>query len=352
MDEENDVDAQATTASSDGSDSSPAVIAAPWDPVGTRVVGLRLESLRLAVGDDVTRAAIREQIEFLGALHGYAHVTFCLQYLVEPLAPRAEDRLQIDLIAASTGEAGPPSTQDMRELVEDLEDLLQSHDRWYRFERIVDDDALAHALSPFEISAAIEVLRREEPVGTALLRRGVGFGADLTVEEVQQLSAFSAFQLTDDPRSDLIALLMAQDHPVVFRVTAKPTSLSAEERLALGALDRHWPAPTGPGTLDDVARRSLQAMAFVDPNFEVTVTIAGDRRLSPTLVESVGIAVSPPQSPTAAATSISGGYELAPIADTDLSGSALGRESSDVDWLAPQPLRRLRRVMGPWELAA
>jgi len=346
------MDVESTTASGNGSESSPAVIAAPWDPVGTRVVGLRLESLRLAVSDGVTQTAIREQIEFLGALHGYAHVTFCLQYLVDPTAPRAEDQLQIDLIAATADEAGPRSKEDMQELVEDLEDLLQSHDRWYRFQRIVDDDALVHALSPFEISAAIEVLRREEPVGTALLRRGVGFGTNLTVEEVQQLSTFSAFQLTDDPRSDLIALLMAQDHPVVFRVTATPTSLSPEERLALGSLDRHWPAPSGPGTLDDVARRSLQAMAFVDPNFEVAVTIAGDQRLSPTLVESVGIAISPPQSPTAAATSISGGYELAPITDTERSGSALELRSDDAGWLAPPPLRRLRRVMGPWELAA
>lgn len=329
-----------------------ATLPAPWAPDAVGIAGLRLEWLRLTVDPDGAAAAIRDQIHLLSALHGHRGVRFVLQYLADPSAARADEQFRVDLLAVAPVDEHGPDPSELGQLVGDLDDLLCGHDRWYRFAPISAAEEISRVIRPFEAASAAEVLRREEPVGAAVSRRGLGFGADLDERRIDQLWTYSAFHLVPDSRRRLIELMLLQEAPVLVRVTLTPTVVTDEERLELGALQRRWTT----GTSDDIGapREPLHAMALVAPSFETQIVVAGRERLSPAFVESVGLAVSPPRPPESGGGPLTGGYTLEHLEPSTVITDTLrpSANSPERTGLAPVTLHRLRRVMGPWEAAA
>lgn len=311
-----------------------------------RLTGLALRDLRLALDPDAAANGIREQAELIASLQGYPGARFVLQYLALPTDLDPGSRFRIDILPVA------PEDQ-IATLMDDLCDLLEGHDRWYRFEPVTDTDELNSVVFPFRASAVREVIRREEPIGTALLRRGVGFGADLDDASAQQLSAFSSFQSTTDARRSLIELLLAQDTATVLRVTLAPTTITGDELRGLGSLEQLWPLDSS-GPAEEAAHAALRSMSFTDPNFEVQILVATEARMSVALVESVGVTISPPQSQWSGEVALGGGCAVLDVADTSAFDRSLIETVTEHEpsGVSPPAIRRLRRVMGPWEAGA
>ena len=329
--------------------------------VATAIVGsdicfaLRLDHLfpdRALVAEEVTR----DGVALLTALEGQRSARFVLQTLATPRPDRREHGgLSVHLIVALQG--GQDRKALVEEICDDLSDLLSAPPVRWSFSVLTDASALTDVLDPLPLNSLAELARREEPCAPTAWTTSVGFthdGPTTTIERgLWSMWTLGPAAVRDEAR--LASVLLAQEAPVCIRVALRPTVVTTQERDLLEQLVMTQEPGLSNGLLG-TSLRTIEALLYLRPVFDVRCIVASTERLSRSLLSAIGHAMSEPAEHEPPQAILRGGFavlragehideEILRQAFTGLSTGMPGPS------LAPNGLGRLRRLLGPWEAA-
>lgn len=322
--------------------------------------GLRLDHLvpdRALKFDEV----LRDGLPLVMALDGHHDARFAIQIAAHPSPGSPElGRLEVHLLA-TVGDpeaSDPPSMDRVAELADDLLDVLSSPPLRFGVSAVVDEAALTSAFEPLEALHVAEVARREEPCTPVRWSKVPSFQPGDGIERVDRSlwSLWTLGEANPDLRR-LASVLLAQEAPVAIRVVVQGTELTGEERAALEQLVMATHQQVADGGMLRASLTTLEALLYVRPLFEVRCLVGSPEPLSRSLLSALGHAISQP-APHGRPDgfTLSGGFAVL-RGEAELDARAVQESfasllpAGPVPSLAPPELSRLRRLLGPWEVA-
>jgi len=301
----------------------------------------------------------RDMVSLITALEGHVGTRVVMQLVSRP-EPKSPERgvLEVHILGIVLPRNDDMSTLlGVRELADDLDDLLAMPPLRWSFRRVVELDELDRVLKPLDANYFAEIARREESPFPIEWSAPIGFLADPT-RPFADRRLWSMWTL-GPPSSDLrrvASVLLAQSAPVALRIVLTPATLATEERAAIEELTREVSDLMPTDGLLRASLHTIQSLLYLRPLFEMQCIVASPDPLSRSLLSSIGHAVSVPAPHGVPSPVLQSGFAVL-REGVDTEPGTLSVAFAEMRCViggsshAPESLRRLRRLVGSWEAA-
>lgn len=302
--------------------------------------------------------------------------SFALRYIAKPhpTSP-ASGHLELAFLGKIQGSSSEEAFAGALRLSREVGTLLGSILAEYPWDLVTDQATFQRIWQPlpWEKAFVAEIRRREDRVRLETLKSRPSLGRRPAAlqppwDPAETVYLVHSFSPRPSNMARLMNLLLLQPDQVVYQVALRPVWLTTEEEEALvdemGKCEKYaqqrstssFEASTAHGLLASVLLQSMlhQLVRLQDAPFLFNLTVASPGKLSPTLLETVGVEVTAPVGELRESLRPSGGYDVVhPQGEGELQLARANAQFLEfAPWgktLAPPALQRAYRLLDAQE---